>query len=65
MLAAATEPDPSPILVRGVAAATFVGGLARLAAVRHSGPPHPLFQALTAIELLTPPLLLLAHREAE
>ena len=64
MMAAATAPDPSPSLVRGVAAATFVGGLARLAAARRSGAPHPLFQTLTAFELLTPPLLLFAQRRA-
>ncbi|WP_226355212.1 DUF4345 domain-containing protein [Pseudonocardia sp. ICBG601] len=65
MLAAAREPNPSTAVVRGVAAATFVGGLARLAAARRSGRPHPLFQALTVIELLTPPALLLARQKSE
>lgn len=64
MLATAAEPAPSPTFVRGVAAATFVGGLARLAAARRSGAPHRLFQTLTAVELVTPPLLLLAQHRA-
>lgn len=65
MLTAARDPNPSAAVVRTVAAATFAGGLARLAAMRRSGRPHALFQALTVVELLTPPLLLLAQREAE
>jgi hypothetical protein len=48
--------------LRTVAAATFLGGLARLAAARASGRPHPLFQALTVTELLLPPVLLAVRR---
>jgi len=40
----------------------FLGGLARLAAVRASGRPHPLFQALTVTELLGPPVMLRLRR---
>jgi hypothetical protein len=47
--------------VRALCATTFLGGLARLAAARASGRPHPLFQALTAFELLMPPLLVAAR----
>jgi len=39
-------------------ALTFLGGLARLAAARSSGSPHPLFRVLTVFELAAPPLLL-------
>jgi hypothetical protein len=45
-----------------VCATTVVGGLARLAAVRASGRPHPLFQTLTAVELVLPPVLLVLRR---
>lgn len=44
--------------LRAVCATTFVGGLARLAAARQSGRPHPLFRALTVLELVLPPVLL-------
>lgn len=47
---------------RAVCAATFLGGLARLAAARNSGRPHSLFQALTASELVLPPVLLAFRR---
>lgn len=49
--------------LRAVCATTFLGGLARLAAARTSGRPHPLFQALTVSELLLPPVLLLLRRQ--
>lgn len=48
----AAAPERHPAAVRAVAATTFVGGLARLLAARHSGPPHPLFRALTVLELV-------------
>ena len=44
-------------VVRAVAATTFVGGVARLVAARQVGAPHPLYRALTAIELALPPVL--------
>ena len=40
-----------------VCATTFLGGVARLAAARRSGRPHPLFQVLTVAELVLPPVL--------
>ena len=46
---------------RAVCTTTFLGGLARLAAAKHSRRPHPLFQALTVAELALPPLLIAAH----
>lgn len=48
--------------LRAVCATTVVGGVARLAARRASGPPHPLFSALTALELALPPVLLALRR---
>ena len=44
--------------LRSVCVTLFLGGLARLAAARTSGRPHPLFQALTVTELVLPPVLL-------
>jgi hypothetical protein len=43
--------------LRALCATTFLGGLARVAAAKHSGRPHPLFQALTVAELALPPVL--------
>lgn len=59
----AAAPERHPAAVSAVAATTFVGGLARLLAARHSGPPHPLFRALTVLELVTAPALLAAQRQ--
>ena len=59
--ALARDPGLDEARVRALCATTFLGGLARLAAARASGRPHPLFQALTAVELLMPPLLLAAR----
>jgi hypothetical protein len=58
----AREVDTDRRTFHTVCAVTFLGGLARLAAARHSGRPHPLFQALTAFELLAPPLLVMWRR---
>ena len=38
------------------------GGVARLVSIAEVGPPAPLFQVLTAVELLLPPFLRLALR---
>jgi hypothetical protein len=48
--------------LRRVSVTTFVGGLARLMAMRASGRPHPLFVAVTGLELLTPPAVLALGR---
>jgi hypothetical protein len=48
--------------IRFLAAAFFAGGLARLAAAAASGWPHPLFLAMTGLELGIPPFLVLAQR---
>lgn len=64
MVRRALDPDLDERGLRDVCATTFVGGLARLAAARTSGRPHPLFQALTAVELLLPPVLLALHRRS-
>lgn len=42
----------------GVGATVFAGGVARLAAIRETGPPAPVYRALTAVELALPPALL-------
>ena len=47
--------------LRAICTTTFLGGLARLAAAKQSGRPHPLFQALTVAELTLPPLLIAAR----
>ena len=44
--------------LRRLSVTTFLGGLARLAAMRASGRPHPLFVVVTGVELLTPPAVL-------
>lgn len=55
------SPDLPPIQLQAVCATTFLGGLARLAAARRAGRPHPLFQALTIAELVLPPVLIIAR----
>ena len=60
----ARDPQLDPAGLREVCATTFLGGLARLAAARASGRPHPLFQALTVMELALPPVLLALRRAA-
>jgi hypothetical protein len=59
----AAAPERHPAAVRAVAVTTFAGGIARLLAARHSGPPHPLFRALTTLELVASPALLAAQRQ--
>lgn len=54
----ARDPDLDRRQLTTFAALTFAGGLARVAAARASGRPHPLFQALAVVELLSPPVLL-------
>ncbi|MFD1534687.1 DUF4345 domain-containing protein [Pseudonocardia aurantiaca] len=58
----AAAPERNESAVRAVAATTFAGGVARLLAMRRSGLPHPLFRALTVVELVTPPVLLALQR---
>ena len=60
----ARDPDLDERALRYVCAATFLGGLARLASARASGRPHLLFRALTVMELLLPPVLLILRRRA-
>lgn len=57
----ARDPGLDPRRVRALCATTFLGGLARLAAMRATGRPHPLFQGLTVLELVAPPVLLAAR----
>jgi hypothetical protein len=59
----ARDPDLDPRRLRALCTTTFLGGLARLAAARTSGRPHPLFRGLTVMELLGPPLLLALRRQ--
>lgn len=61
----ARDPDLDVCALRYVCATTFGGGLARLASARTHGRPHPLFQALTIIELVLPPVLLTLRRRAQ
>ena len=64
MLRLARDPDLDERALRSVCATTAAGGLARLASARTSGWPHPLFQALTVMELLLPPVLLALRGQA-
>ena len=48
--------------LRPLAAALFLGGLGRVAAWRAVGKPHPFQQALLAVELALPPLLMVDPR---
>jgi len=57
MLRAAPRADGEPETVRNLAGALFLAGLARAAAWRSSGAPHPAQRALLAVELGLPPLL--------
>jgi hypothetical protein len=58
-LRAAARADSDPPAVNGIAAALFLAGLGRAGAWLAVGRPHPLQQALLAIELAAPPLLVL------
>jgi hypothetical protein len=58
----ARDPGLDERRVRTLCVTTFLGGLARPAATRTSGRPHPLFRALTVVELVVPPVLLTARR---
>ena len=49
---------------RVLLAVFFAGGVARLVSVAAAGWPHPLFIALTAVELLLPPALAVLHQRA-
>jgi hypothetical protein len=60
----ARDPGLDEGRLRALCATTFLGGLARVAAMRTSGRPHPLFQALTVFELVAPPVLLAARSRA-
>ncbi|MGY1855812.1 DUF4345 domain-containing protein [Modestobacter sp. SYSU DS0290] len=54
----ARDPQLDAGELRSICGTTVVGGVARLAAMRASGRPHPLFQALTVAELTLPPVLI-------
>jgi Domain of unknown function (DUF4345) len=57
MFRTARRADPDPAAVRALAAALFLAGLGRAGAWLTVGKPHPLQRALLAIELATPPLI--------
>ena len=46
------------VALAGAGATVFAGGVARLAAIRETGSPDPLYRVLTAVELALPPALL-------
>lgn len=62
MVHLATRPPQEREQLTAVAALTALGGLARILAAFQSGLPHPLFRALTVVELTAPPALLLWQR---
>jgi hypothetical protein len=55
-------------VIRFLLALFFLGGCARVISIILVGPPHPFFQAMTALELLVPPavwlLLSMTERRA-
>jgi hypothetical protein len=57
VLRVARRADEDPDGVRAVAGALFAAGLARAAAWRAVGRPHPFQRLLLAIELVLPPVL--------
>jgi hypothetical protein len=57
VLAVAAQPEPAPAAVRGIAAAVFGAGLARVVGWRRVGRPSPGQLALLAVELSAPPAL--------
>lgn len=61
-LSLARDPGLDEGRVRFLCLATFLGGLARVVAMRTSGLPHPLFRTLTVIELVLPPVLFTVRR---
>jgi hypothetical protein len=59
VLRTASRAEPDPAAVNAIAAALFLAGLGRAGAWLAVGKPHPLQRALLAIELATPPLVVL------
>ena len=57
LLRAAPHVERETAAVQSACATMFLGGVARLLAARSSGRPHPLFQTLTVVELVTTPAL--------
>lgn len=62
LLRLAADPDLPAGELQRLSGLTFLGGVARLAAVQQSGRPHPLFLALTVVELVVPPVLVRFRR---
>ena len=56
-LRAAAQEELEPAVVKGLAAALFLGGVGRGAAWLSAGAPHPLQRALLALELTVPVLI--------
>ena len=65
VLRTAEHPDRNHQAVPALSAALFLAGLGRAAAWRTVGKPHPVQQALLAIELAAPPLVALEHARLE
>ena len=54
------------VYINLLAAAFFIGGIGRLLALIFVGAPHPFYVAMLVVELVLPPLMVLAaHRVAE
>lgn len=64
-LRALRSPATAGPSVRWLCATMLLGGVARLAAWRNSGRPHPLFATLTAVELAGPPAMYALQRSIE
>jgi hypothetical protein len=61
LLRTARRTQLDPAAVRALAGALFLAGLGRAGAWLTAGKPHPLQQALLAIELAGPPLVVAEH----
>jgi hypothetical protein len=64
VLRTAARAERDPAVVRALAGALFLSGLARAGAWRAAGRPHPLQRVLLAIELAAPPLIVGAQERA-
>ncbi|TWP47491.1 DUF4345 domain-containing protein [Lentzea tibetensis] len=61
LLSAVPKVREAKLVVRGVSAVVFAGGIARLISLVAAGTPHPMIFGLLGVELVVPPLLVGWH----